>query len=561
MSGSVSRVRGDLVRAVADSLAGLGLADPAVVFERPGHPEHGDWSTNAALVNCKALKRSPRDLAQHIVADLSRAGGAHVRRIEIAGPGFINFFLDSAWLQEFVGQVLAAGEHGFGRSPSTGQRINVEFVSANPTGPVHAGHARGAAFGDSLARILAWRGDDVTREFYINDLGAQMANFGLSLAARRRGDEPPADGYQGDYVKEWAADMPDDADPLEFGYARALAHQRSALGRFGVLFDVWFSERSMVESGAIEATLADLRERGAAFDADGATWLRSTDFGDDKDRVLVRSNGEPTYLLPDIAYHRDKWSRGFDRLIDVWGADHHGYVPRMRAAMAALGHDADEMEFAITQLVTLERGGVEVRLSKRSGDLVTLDEVIDEVGADAARFTYLSQSVDSRQTVDLTKLAQQSLDNPVYYVQYAHARVCSMERVAHERGLARRPIEDTDLSLLTGARELDLIRILERFDDELALAVAGRAPHRVTAWVRELAGAFHGFYHDCPILAPDVDPGLSQARRWLAEATRVGLAVALNLLGVTAPSTMQSIRGSEVDAAEADQDLAAIDES
>ncbi len=545
MSGSVSRVRGELASAVAVALARHGLEGVDVVLERPSRHEHGDWSTNVALVNAKRVGRAPRELATALAEDLALNSPDYVRRTELAGPGFVNFFLDPMWLHEFVVQVVAAGVHGFGRAESGHRRVNVEFVSANPTGPVHAGHARGAAYGDSLARILERRGCVVTREFYINDRGTQMATFAQSLAARSRGEEPPADGYLGGYIADWAARMPDGADPLEYGYSTALADQRQALGRFGVLFDVWFSERSMVDSGAIDATLRDLRDRGVVYDADGATWLRSTDFGDDKDRVLVRSDGEATYLLPDIAYHRDKWSRGFDTLIDVWGADHHGYVPRMRAAMAALGHDADSMEFAITQLVTLERNGVEVKLSKRSGDLVTLDELIDEVGADAARFTYLSQSIDSRQTVDLALLAQRSMDNPVFYVQYAHARVCSLARVAESRGIQRRPLAEVDLGRLVSDRELELIRILERFDDELSLAVTTRAPHRVAAWVRELAAAFHGFYHDCPILAEGVDPDLAQARWWLAEAARVGIAVALNLLGVTAPESMNPVGGPE----------------
>lgn len=547
--------RDELAAAVTSAMAAEGVAGAVPHFERPARAEHGDWSTNAVLVNAKAAGRNPRELAAAVVDRLMAAQLPFVSRMEIAGPGFVNFHLRPEWLDEVVRAVVNNGAAALGRGEPTGERVNVEFVSANPTGPVHAGHARGAAFGDSLARILEWRGALVTREFYVNDRGAQMANFAASIAARREGGEPPTDGYFGDYITEWASQMPADADPLEFGYATALADQRAALARFGVAFDVWFSERSMVDSGAIDATLADLRDRGVVYEADGATWLRSTDYGDDKDRVLVRSGGEATYLLPDIAYHRDKWSRGFTRLVDVWGADHHGYVPRMKAAMAALGHSAEDMEFAITQMVTLEREGVEVKLSKRSGDLVTLDELVDEVGADAARFTYLSQSIDSRQTVDLALLARRSMDNPVFYVQYAHARVCSLSRVAAERGIERTPLADVDLSVLRHPREQEVARVLERFADEVAFAAAGRAPHRIAAWVRELAGAFHGFYHDCPILAPGVDSGVLQARWWLAEAARVGVAAALGLLGVSCPESMDSPAEADGESAESNSDL------
>jgi arginyl-tRNA synthetase len=414
----------------------------------------------------------------------------------------------------------------------------VEFISANPTGPLHLGHTRWAVVGDAIARVLTAAGAEATREFYINDRGTQMQLFAESIAARAAGREPPEGGYWGDYVTKWAAELPEGADPLEYGYERALTDQREVLGRLGITFDTWFSERSMVDSGAIEATLSDLRERGVVYEADGATWLRSTDFGDDKDRVLIKSDGEYTYLLPDIAYHRDKFARGWQLLIDVWGADHHGYVPRMRAALQALGHDPSEFEAVITQLVRLERGGEEVRLSKRTGDLIELRELLDEVGPDAVRLVYLLQSIDSRQTVDLAVLVEQSMENPVFYVQMAHARLAGIDRRAAEEGIVRRPVGEVDLGLLVHERELDVLRSLSQLPEELAVACVDRAPHRVTTWVRELAGAVHGFYHDCYVVAPSVPPELTQARLWLVEAARVGLRIGLDLLGVSAPDRM-----------------------
>ncbi len=332
--------------------------------------------------------------------------------------------------------------------------------------------------------------------------------------------------------------MPDDADPMEWGEARAIEDHRQVLDALDIHFDTWFSERSLVESGAMEATLDDLRARGVVVDADGAVWLRSTDFGDDKDRVLVRSDGEPTYLLPDIAYHRDKFARGFDLLIDVWGADHHGYVPRMKAAMQAVGHDPAELEVSIVQLMTLMRDGEVVKLSKRTGDIVELREVIDEVGGDAARLTFLLQSIDSPQTFDLDVVTSQAMENPVFYVQMAHARIRSIKRVAAERGVTRVDIAEADRSLLVHERELEVLRALSTLPDVLASACADRAPHRITTWVRELAGTVHGFYHDCYVLGDDIAPELTQARLWLVEAAEIGLAIGLDLLGVGAPESM-----------------------
>jgi arginyl-tRNA synthetase len=532
-------IRDALAEALRAALVEVGIQPPADIhLERPGRREHGDWSSNVAMATAKAHGKVPRDRAGELVALRSATPPVHVERVEIAGPGFVNFHLRDTWLHDVLAAVIAGGEQDYARLEiGAGRKVNVEFVSANPNGPLHAGHGRGAAFGDSLARVLRRCGHDVTSECYLNDRGLQMQKYAASLTARKAGQEPPEDGYFGDYITEWASEMPDDADPLEWGEERALRDQREVLAAFHVTFDVWSSERSIVASGAMDAALAELRERGVAFDEDGAVWLRSTDFGDDKDRPLIRSNGEPTYLMPDIAYHRDKFERGFERLIDVWGADHHGYVARMRAAIAALGHDPSELEVPIVQMVRLERAGGAVKLGKRSGELVELRDLIDEVGADAARLTYLLQSIDSPQTIDLDLITSQSNENPVFYVQYANARIHSIGRKVAEAGIARAPLADADLSLLVHERELDLLRKLDELPEVVALACADRAPHKVTTWVRELADRFHGFYHDCYVIG-DVPPELTQARLWLVESARIGLSIGLDLLGVSAPEAM-----------------------
>lgn len=539
-------IRDTLAAAVESAAAGIGL-DPAAVtwtMERPARREHGDWSCNIAMASAKAAGRAPRDIAGDLVAALEQADLAHVDSVEIAGPGFVNFRLAPSWLHDVLVEVVDGGTDGYARPDvGGGTKVNIEFVSANPNGPLHAGHGRGAAYGDSVARIMERTGFDVTREFYLNDRGVQMARYAESLLARKRGEPVPEDGYGGEYVADWAAEMPDDVadagiDAVRaWGYDRALADQREVLAAFHVHFDVWSSEQALVDSGAMAAALADLRERGHAYDADGATWLRSTEFGDDKDRPLLKSDGDPTYLLPDIAYHRDKFARGFDLLIDVWGADHHGYVPRMRAGIEALGHDPDEFEVPIVQIVRLEREGKEVRLSKRAGDIIELRDLIDEVGADVARLTYLLQSVDSQQAIDLDLVTSRSNDNPVFYVQYAHARIHSIMGKAAAAGIVRAPLADADLSVLTHEREIELLRTLSELPEVLARAARERAPHTITNWVRELADRFHGFYHDCYVIG-DVPADLTQARLWLVDAARVGFAIGLDLLGVSAPESM-----------------------
>jgi len=532
-------IRDDLGDAIATAFEALGLPRPdSVHLERPARREHGDWSSNVAMASSKAAGRNPRELAAELIAQLESMDLRHVDIIEMAGPGFVNFRLDDGWLHDVLVDALTAGT-AYGR-PDIGQgtRVMVEFVSSNPTGPIHAGGARGACYGDALAGVLEATGHDVEREFYINDRGVQMDLFAASLEALRDGNDLPENGYGGDYMKHWASEMPDGVDAREWGYAHSLGYTRETLARLGVEFDVWFSERSMVESGAIEDALEKLRGRGVVYEDEGASWLRSTDFGDDKDRVIVRSDGDYTYIMPDIAYHRDKFERGFDHIIDVFGADHHGYVSRLKASVAALGYDPDKLEVRINQLVRLERDGDEVKIGKRSGELIELADILDEVGPDATRFSYLLQSIDSHMTIDLAAIAAKSMDNPVFYVQMAHARACSIQRRAAEVGFAGATASSGDTSLLTHERELEVLRSLSELSDVLTLSVRERAPHKLVTWVRELASAFHGFFADCYVVAESVPSDLAEARLQLVEAGRIGLASALDILGVATPEEL-----------------------
>jgi len=533
-------IRDVLEQSLRDALTAVGVDPPATVaLERPARREHGDWSSNVALATAKAAGRNPRELAQAVADQLRAAPPAHVDSVELAGPGFVNFRLRPTWLHDILTAVVTAGEDGYGRLDiGRGTKVNVEFVSANPTGPLHAGGGRWAAYGDALCNLLERCGYVTHREYYLNDRGVQMGLFGASLAARKAGTELPPDGYAGEYIVEWAAEMPDGVDPAEWGYERVKRDLADTLRAIGVEFDTWFSERSLVESGAVAATLARLREAGASYDADGAVWLRSADADEgDEGWVLVKSDGEPAYLLPDLAYHQDKASRGWELLIDVWGSDHAGHVERMKAGWAALGHDRDALEIVLGQLVKLVRGGDEVRLSKRAGNIVLLADLVDAVGPDAARLTFLLQSLNTTQTIDLDVVTAQSMENPVFYVQMAHARIAGIARRAEEERVERRPLADVDLGLLENERELDVLRSLADLPEILEIACRDRAPHKVTTWVRELAGAFHGFYHDCYVLG-DVPPELTQARLWLVEAARIGLAIGLGVLGVSAPETM-----------------------
>ncbi len=565
-------IRNSLASAVQAAFVSLGLDAPQTVnLERPARREHGDWSTNAALASAKAAGRNPRELSAALKAAIDAATPKHVTAVEIAGPGFLNFRLADSWLHEVVDLVLDEGVANYARLSVPGARsVVVEYVSANPTGPLHAGHARWAAYGDALSRVMARAGFRVHREFYVNDRGVQMERFGESLAARRAGTEVPEGGYVGQYIRDWALEMPDNVDPVDWGREKALAYQKSTLKRMNVEFDTWSSERAVAASGAIEATLQELTDHGHVYratkaenedserpveertelqgeledqvdddnpNAEEATWLRTTTFGDDRDRVIIKADGTYTYFMPDIAYHRNKFTRG-DLLIDILGADHHGYVGRMKAAIESLGHARNDLEYLIGQHCVLLRDGEPVRLSKRTGDLIELAEIIDEVGADVAKLTFLLQSIDTRQTVDLAAVVSQSMDNPVHYVHYAHARVHGISRKAAERGIVRADRSATNLGVLTNERELELARILGDLPDALTLACNDRAPHKITTWVRELATAFQGFYHDCPILRDDIEAGTRNARLWLVEAVGIGLAIGLDLLGVSAPTHM-----------------------
>ena len=537
-------IRTSLSEALRAALVAAGIDLPGdfqVGLERPARREHGDWSSNAALAIAKGAGRNPRELAAELAAWLEQNRPEHVAEVSVAGPGFVNFKLAPSWLHGVVREAVLAGVDGYARQGIGGDRtVIVEFVSTNPTGPIHAGHGRGAAYGDAVARLLERCGYSVQREFYINDRGTQIDLYGASLAAAQADHPVPEDGYNGQYIADWAEEMPPDADPRQWGLERALADAREVLDSMAVAFDTWFSEQSLADAGAIEDTLAALDAAGASYESEGARWLRSSDYGDDKDRVMVKSDGNYTYMLPDVAYHRDKLDRAGSEglLINVLGADHHGYVARMKAALAALGHDPDRLEVEVIQLVRLERDGEEVKLSKRTGDLIELRDVIDEVGADATRFTYLLQSKDSAPTFDLAKVAAQVMENPVFYVQMAHARVCSIAARAQADGVERLSVDQVDLGVLVHERELEMMRQLSTLGEVIAAAAEERAPHRVTAWLRDFAAAVHSFYHDCYVVGTGIPPELTQARLVLIDAARVGLAVGLGTLGVSAPESM-----------------------
>ncbi len=547
-----SVIRDQLLAALHLALddAGFPVPEDGIELTPPTRPGNGDFTTNVAMQLTKSAGVAPREIASKLVVALESERPPHVQRVEVAGPGFVNFYLAPSWLHEVLVAVEAQGDrYGHSRALS-GQRINLEFVSLNPTGPIHAGGGRWVAVGDALANLLASQGAEVHREYYLNDAGNQLDAFGASLVARYRNEDPPEDGYHGEYLVEMAdrmrAELGDDAteaDAREWGYRWAVEGVRHDLDRIGVHFDTWFSERSLHESGAVVAVLDDLRNRRFVYEQDGATWLRSTDFGDQRDRVLVKSDGDSTYLLADLAYHRDKFERGWEHLIDIWGADHHGQVKSIQAGMEALGYPAGEPEVLLGQLVKLQKGGQLVRLSRRAGNVITLADILDEVDPDVTRLTFLLQSIDTTQTFDLDLVTAQSMENPVYYVQYAHARIASIGRRAAELGITRRPILETNLGLLTHERELDLLRALAQYPDVLAEAAALRAPHRVTTWVRDFAKSFHGFYRDCRVIGDDV--ALTQARLWLSEACRLGLASALAILGVDAPDEMTRLPPDE----------------
>lgn len=545
----------EIVRvALAEAAERLSL-DPAELpepaFERPRSREHGDWATNVALVAAQG-KGNPRPIAQAI-ADAIPAT-ALVESVEVAGPGFLNFRLSASWLHDVVRRA-ADPSSGFGRSEEgRGTKINVEYVSANPTGPINVVSGRHAAVGDTIARLLEATGHEVTREYYFNDAGRQMLLFGASVGARYlqhfgRDAQVPEDGYHGDNItevaKEIAREVGDSlaalpADELaqrmlDLSWPRILESVKTSLARFGTTFDVWFSESGLHDTGKVDDAIGRLRDAGLMEEREGALWMLTSRFGDDKDRVVIRSNGEPTYFAADLGYLLDKFGRGFDRLIYLWGADHHGTIPRLMAAVEALGFERERVEIPLLQIVSLARGGEAVKASKRAGVYVALDELVDEVGVDAARYTFLTRSLEAPLEFDIDLAKEQAPENPVYYVQYAHARISSILRKAveegHEPEAAGAPLE-----LLTHESEEELMRKLASYEEALSDAARLRAPQRIPRYVEELASTFSAFYRDCKVLADD--RALAHARLALCLATRSVLADGLGLLGVSAPERM-----------------------
>ena len=542
-----------LIRGLAVDVFAEHDLDPSVlpddvVVERPRNPEHGDYATNVAMQAAGRAGAKPRDVAGWLVEKLAAADG--IDEASVAGPGFINIRLGSAAQGKIVSEILAAGEKWGHGDDYAGTKVNLEFVSANPTGPIHLGGTRWAAVGDALGRALSPRGAQVTREYYFNDHGEQINRFARSLVAAAKGEPTPEDGYGGGYIADIAAQVieknPDvlsgtDAEVQETfratGVELMFAHIRESLHEFGTDFDVYFHENSLFESGAVESAVAQLKNDGKLYEHDGAWWLKSTDYGDDKDRVVIKSDGNAAYIAGDIAYAKDKFDRGFDLCIYMLGADHHGYIARLKAAAAALGYDADAVEVLIGQMVNLLRDGEAVRMSKRAGTVITLDDLVEAIGIDAARYSLIRSSVDSSLDIDLALWASQSNDNPVYYVQYGHARISSIARRAAEAGVTS---EGADFGLLVHDREGELIRTLGEFPAVVTAAAQLREPHRVARYAEQLAGVFHRFYDACQILpkAGETAEPLHAARLGLAEATRQTLANALGLLGVTAPERM-----------------------
>lgn len=542
-----------LVRKVTVEVLTAHDADVSIVpenptVERPRNPEHGDYATNIAMQLGKRVGMVPRDLATEIATALGASEG--IDETTIAGPGFINIRLASDAQGKIVEDVLAAGEKWGHADFNSNLDVNLEFVSANPTGPIHLGGTRWAAVGDALGRVLSATGAKVTREYYFNDHGRQIDRFSDSLVAAARNEPTPEDGYGGEYIQDIAAAVleknPQALEGSEeevqehfraIGVDMMFEHIKKSLHEFGTDFDVYFHENSLFESGQVEAAVNSLKENGKLYEADGAWWLKSTDYGDDKDRVVIKSDGDAAYIAGDIAYVKNKFDRGHNLCIYMLGADHHGYIARLRAAAAALGYNADGVEVLIGQMVNLLRDGKAVRMSKRAGTVVTLDDLVEAIGVDAARYSLIRSSVDSSLDIDLGLWASQSSDNPVYYVQYGHARLCSIGRRAEEAGVTS---EGADFSLLVEDREGELIRTIGEFPAIIKSAADLREPHRIARYAEQLAGVFHRFYDTCQIL-PKADEEVSElhrARLGLAEATRQTLANALQLLGVTAPERM-----------------------
>jgi len=526
---------------------------PDVILEVPKEKSHGDYSTNMAMQLARVAKKAPRVIAEALIENFDRSK-ASIEKMEMAGPGFINFYMNNAYLTDLIPTVLDAGEKYGETTVGNKEKVQVEFVSANPTGDLHLGHARGAAVGDSLCNILDKAGYDVSREYYINDAGNQINNLALSVEARYfqalgMDKAMPEDGYHGADIigigKSLAEEFGDkyvnvdEQERFEFfreyGLKYEMAKLQKDLEDFRVKFDVWYSETSLYKNGKIDEALKVLRENGYIYEEEGATWLRSTDFGDDKNRVLIKQDGSYTYLTPDIAYHKDKLDRGFEKLINIWGADHHGYIPRMKAAIQSLGYAGDALEVEIIQLVHLYKNGEKMKMSKRTGKAVTMRDLVDEVGLDATRYFFAMRSSDTHMDFDLDLAVSESNENPVYYAQYAHARICSILRSGEEQGIA--VDKNADFSLIGAEKEIELLKKLGEFPQAVGEAAVKRVPHRVTNYIMELASTFHSFYNAEKVLDSE-QPERTKARLALIKTVQITLRNALALIGVSAPEKM-----------------------
>lgn len=526
---------------------------PLVILEVPKEKSHGDYSTNMAMQLARVAKKAPRVIAEELIKSFDQTK-ASIKKMEIAGPGFINFYMDNSYLTNLIPTVLGAGDSYGETTVGNNQKVQVEFVSANPTGDLHLGHARGAAVGDSLCNILAKAGYDVSREYYINDAGNQINNLALSVEARYfqalgMEKDMPEDGYHGEDIigigKKLAEELGDkyvhidEAERFQFfreyGLKYEMAKLKKDLEEFRVAFDVWYSETSLYHNGKIDTALQALKDNGHIYEQDGATWFKSTELGDDKDRVLIKQDGSYTYLTPDIAYHKDKLERGFEKLINIWGADHHGYIPRMKAAIQALGYDKDALEVEIIQLVHLYKNGEKMKMSKRTGKAVTMRELVEEVGLDATRYFFAMRSADTHLDFDLDLAVSQSNENPVYYAQYAHARISSILRQGEEQGLSVH--ENIDLAQIEAEKEMEVLKKIGEFPLAVAEAAEKRMPHRITNYIFELASSFHSFYNAEKVLDRENEER-TKARLALIKAVQITLKNALSLIGVSAPEKM-----------------------
>lgn len=526
---------------------------PKIILEKPKEKKHGDFATNIAMQLARIAKKAPRQIAEDILSELNKEQG-NINQVEIAGPGFINFFMKEDYLTEIVPNILQQGADYGRTNTGEGKKVQVEFVSVNPTGALHLGHARGAAYGDVLCNILAYSGHKVDREYYINDAGNQIDNLAKSVEARYYEalgleKEMPEDGYHGEDIKEIGEALKEEykdtwleaseEERLAFFKEYSLRYEldliKTDLDEFRVHFDNWFSERSLYNDNQIDDALQTLTDGGYTYEKDGATWFKTTDFSDDKDRVLVKQDGSYTYLTPDIAYHKNKLERGYDKIINIWGADHHGYVPRMEAAIQALGYSKDTMEVKIIQMVNLLESGEKIRMSKRSGNAVALSELVKDVGVDAVRYYFVTRSNDSQLDFDVELARSETNENPIYYIQYAHARICTMLEQAEKRGFAIS--EAFDPNLFTNEKEVELIKQLALFPQLVSDAAKQSAPHRVTMYVLDLASALHSFYNAVVVLDED-NKEQTNARINLMKAVKITLQNGLQLLGVTAPEKM-----------------------